>query len=54
MLEQPVPERLHPIEGTHTGAVCEMLQSVGRTCVGQVFGEVYLVTGTSHWSRGRV
>jgi len=22
MLEQPVPEGLHPVEGTHAGAVC--------------------------------
>jgi len=25
MLEQPVPEGLHPVEGTHAGAVCEVL-----------------------------
>jgi len=34
MLEQPVPEGLHPIAGTHSGAVCEELQPV---CPG--FGE---------------
>lgn len=30
-LEQAAPEGLYPVEGTHTGAVHEELQSVGRT-----------------------
>jgi len=29
-LEQPVPEGLHPVGGTHAGAVCEELQPVGK------------------------
>jgi len=45
MLKQPVPKGLHPVEGTHTGVVCEELQPVGRTQVGG---------GTLLWSRGRV
>jgi len=36
MLEQPVPEGLHPVGRTHTGAVCEELQPVGRTHIGEV------------------
>ena len=35
-------------------AVCEELQPVGRTHVGEVCGERSAVRGTSHWSRGRV
>jgi len=38
MLEQPVPEGLHPVEGTQAGAVCEELQPVGRTHVREVHG----------------
>jgi len=68
-LEQPVPEGLHPVEGTHAGAyhaelhpaggthagaVCEELQPVGRTHFGEVCGELSPVRGTSCWSRGRV
>jgi len=53
-LEQPGPEGLHPMEGTHTGAVCEELQPMGRTHVGEVCGELSPVRGTSRWSRGRV
>jgi len=41
MLEQPVPEGLHPVEGTHAGAVCEELQDTGRTDVGEVCGELW-------------
>jgi len=26
MLEQPVPEALHPVKGPYAGAVCEELQ----------------------------
>ena len=32
-LEQPVPEGLHPMESTHTGAVHKELQPKGRTDV---------------------
>jgi len=50
-LEQPIPEGLHPVEGTHIGTVHEELQPVGRT---HVCGELSPVRGTSCWSRGRV
>jgi len=39
MLEQPVPEGLHP---------------VGRTHAGEVHGELSLMGGTTGWSKGRV
>jgi len=39
MLEQPVPEGLHPVGTTHIGAAC---------------AELSPVRGTSRWSRGRV
>lgn len=39
---------------THAGAVHEELQPVGRTNVGEVYGELFLLGGTSHRSRGRV
>ncbi|PKU47688.1 ubx domain-containing protein 4 [Limosa lapponica baueri] len=54
MLEQSVPEGLHPLEGIHAGVVCEELQPVGRTHVGEVCGELSPVGGTPCWSRGRV
>ena len=40
MLEQSVPEGLHPVEGhmTHAGAVHEELQPMGRTHFGEVCG----------------
>ena len=53
MLEQSVPEGLHPVDGTHTGAVCEELQPVGRTHIGEVCGGLSPVGGTPRWSRGR-
>lgn len=31
-----VPKGLHPVGGIHSGAVCEEVQAVGRTCVGAV------------------
>ncbi|GAB0179705.1 zinc finger and BTB domain-containing protein 5 [Grus japonensis] len=45
-LEQSAPEGLHPVEGTHTGAVREKLQPVGRTHVGEVHGELSPLGGT--------
>jgi len=48
MLEQSFPEGLHPVEGTHAGAVHEELQPVGRTHLGEVHG------GTPSWNRVRV
>jgi len=47
MLEQPVPEGLHPVGGTHPGAVHEELQPMGRTHVGEVCGELSPVRGIS-------
>jgi len=49
-LEQPVPEGLHPVGGTHSGAAGEELQAMGRTYV----GELSPMRGTSCWNRGRV
>ena len=54
MLEQSVPEGLQPGEGTLAGAVCEELQPMGRTHVGEVHGGLSPVGGTPWWSRGRV
>jgi len=54
MLEQPVPEGLHPMEGTNAGAVHEELQPMGRSHIGEVCGELSPVRSTSYWSRGRV
>jgi len=53
-LEQPVPEGLHSVGRTHTGAAGEELQPMRRTHVEEVCGELSPVRGTSHWSRGRV
>jgi len=53
MLEQPVPEGLHPMEGTHTGAVREDLQLVGRTQVGEVCGELSPMRGTFMLEQGQ-
>jgi len=53
MLEQLVPEGLHPVGRAHTGAVCEELQPVGRTRVGPVYGGLSPVGGSPCWSRGR-
>ncbi|KAK4806915.1 hypothetical protein QYF61_012636 [Mycteria americana] len=36
MLEQSVPEGLHPVERTHAGPVLEELQPVGRAHVGEI------------------
>jgi len=53
MLEQPIPEGLHPMEVTHTGAVHEELQPVGRTHIGEVHGGLSPMGGIPCWSRGR-
>ena len=42
------------MEGTHAGAVCEELQPVGRTHVGEVCGGLSAMGGTPRWSRGGV
>jgi len=52
MLEQSVPEGLHPMGRTHAGAVHEELHPIGITHVGEVCGELCPVGGTSCWSRG--
>jgi len=53
MLEQPVPEALHPVEGTHAGAVCEELQPVGSTHVGEVCGVLSPVRRTFMLEQGK-
>jgi len=53
MLEEPVPEGLHPMGRTHTGAVCEELQPVGRTHVGEVCGELSPVRGIFTLEQGK-
>ena len=53
-LEQPVPEGLQPVEGTHAGAVRGELQPMGRTHAGDTHGGLSPVEGTPRWSRGRV
>jgi len=40
MLEQSVPEGLHPIKRTHAGAVREEQQPVGRIHIGEVHGRL--------------
>ncbi|GAB0183450.1 AN1-type zinc finger protein 5-like [Grus japonensis] len=45
-LEQFAPEGLHPMEGTHAGAVCEELQPMGRTHIGEVHGGLSPMGGT--------
>ncbi|KAK4832383.1 hypothetical protein QYF61_022238 [Mycteria americana] len=51
MLEQSVPEGLHPIGRTHAGAVLEELQPMGRTHVGEVRGGLSPLGGTPRSSR---
>ena len=51
-LEQPVPEGLHPVEGIHTAAICEELQLVGRTHVGEVCGGLCLPWEGPHVGAG--
>ena len=53
MLEQPVPEGLHPVERSHAGAVREELQSVGRTHIGEVCGELSPMRGTFTLEQGK-
>jgi len=42
-----------PWEGTHTGAVCEELQPMGRTHIGEVCGELSPVRGTFTLEQGQ-
>jgi len=53
MLEQPVPERLHPMGRTHAGAVREELQPVGRTHIGEVCGELSPIRVTFTLEQGQ-
>lgn len=53
-LEVSVPEGLGPMERTHTGAVCQELQPLGRTHMGEVHGGLFSVKVTSHRSRESV
>jgi len=53
MLEQPVPEGLHPVEGTHAGAVREELHPVRRTHIGEVCGELSPMRGTFMLDQGK-
>ena len=46
MLEQPVPEGLHSVEGTHAGEVYDELQPMGRAHIGEVRGELSPMGGT--------
>jgi len=46
MLEQSVPEGLHPVKGTHAGAAIEELQPMGRTYAGAVREGLYPMGGT--------
>ena len=52
-LEQPVPEGLHPMEGTYIGAVREELQPLGRTHIGEVCGELSPMRGTFTLEQGK-
>ena len=53
MLEQSVPEGLHPVERTHAGASCVELEPMGRTHVGEVCEGLSPIGGTPRWSGGR-
>jgi len=52
-LEQPVPEGRHSMEETYAGAVQEEQQPMGRTHIGEVFGEPSPVRGTFTLEQGR-
>ena len=53
MLEQSVPEGLHPTEGTYDGADCEQLQPVGSTHTKEVHVGLFPIDGTLCWSRAK-
>jgi len=52
MPEQSVPEGVHPMEATHSGAVHEELQPVGRTYTGAVRGGLSPVEDSPHAETG--
>jgi len=54
MLEQSVPEGLHPVERTHAGAVCMVLKPLGRSHIGEIHRGLLPVGRTPGWSWGRV
>ncbi|PKU41212.1 hypothetical protein llap_8481 [Limosa lapponica baueri] len=51
MLEESFPEGLYRMEGIHTGAVCEELQPVESTHIGEFYGGLPSTRGTPCWSR---
>jgi len=51
MLEDSVPEGLHPLEETYDGVVCEELQPMGRLML-EKFVENCLQWDTSHAGAG--
>lgn len=53
MLELSIPDGLHHVEETHAGAVCEKLQPVVRTYVGEAFGGLSPTGGIPQWSMGK-
>ena len=53
MLEQTVPEGLHLVGRTHSGAVPEELHPGGRTHIGELRGELSPVRGTSMLEQGK-
>jgi len=53
MLEQPVPEGLHPLGRTHTSAGGEELQPVRRTHFGEFCGELSPMKGTFTLEQGQ-
>ncbi|PKU37806.1 hypothetical protein llap_11890 [Limosa lapponica baueri] len=54
ILEQSVPEGLHPMERTHARAVLEELQLMGRTHIGEFQEGLSPFQETLDWSRGRM
>lgn len=53
-MEKPLPEVLtSPVERTHTGALCEELQPVGRNHIGEGFEGLSHLDVNPCWSRGR-
>lgn len=53
-MEQPVPDRLHPVEGTHAGAIGEELKPMKKIHIREIHGGLFPVRVTPDRSRGRV
>lgn len=49
-----IPEGLHPMDRTHTAAICDELQPGWRICVEEVHRALSLTGRTPHWSRKEV